>query len=159
MARHPFADFVYATRVGKSEGWIPLTDVRCEAASRSIRGLPEKYYVCISHNQSRAKQSKLFVAITSLLFSINILATCAADWLRTITSDQTAYVIIRRYISQLVGMKPLDRNYWVVINLLLVLPILFYLNILKTEEILQFWNKRNSRRAWHVIPAQEVNTQ
>ena len=49
----------------------------------------------------------------------------------------------------------LDRNYREVINLLFALPILFYVNILKTEKMLQF---RNRRRAWHVIPAQEVNT-
>ena len=33
----------------------------------------------------------------------------------------------------------LDRNYWKVVNLLFVSPEL-YLNILKTEEILQFWD-------------------
>ena len=31
-----------------------------------------------------------------------------------------------------------------------------YLNVLKTEKTLQFWAKY-SQRAWHVIPAQEVN--
>ena len=40
-------------------------------------------------------------------------------------------------------------------NLLFVSPGL-YLNILKTEEILQFWDKKNSRRARHVIPTQQV---
>ena len=45
------------------------------------------------------------------------------------------------------------RNYWEVINLLFILPGL-YLNILKTEKILQFWAKY-SRRAWHVIAVQE----
>ena len=38
-----------------------------------------------------------------------------------------------------------------VINLLFVLPVSFHLNILKTERILQFWNKK------FVIPAREVN--
>ena len=41
--------------------------------------------------------------------------------------------IIRRFLFEFIS---LDRNYWEVINLLLVLPILFYLNIIKTEEIL-----------------------
>ena len=41
-------------------------------------------------------------------------------------------------------------------NLLFVLPILFHLIIVKTEKILQFWDKKNSRCAWHVVPAQEV---
>ena len=36
----------------------------------------------------------------------------------------------------------LDRNYWEVINLLFVfVTVLFYLNILKTVKMLQFWNK------------------
>ena len=38
----------------------------------------------------------------------------------------------------------LDRNYWEVINLLFVLAILFYLNVLETERILQFWNEKFS---------------
>ena len=66
------------------------------------------------------------------------------------------YTINRRFLPELVGMISLDRNYWQVINLLFVFPILFYSNILKTEKILQFRNKKNSRRAWHVVPAQEV---
>ena len=53
-------------------------------------------------------------------------------------------------------MISLDRNYREVINLLFVLSEL-YLNILKTEEILQFWDKKKTRCAWHVILAQEVN--
>ena len=51
----------------------------------------------------------------------------------------------------------LDRNDWEVINLLLVLPILFYLNIPNTDKILRFSNKNIGRRAWHVIPAQDVS--
>ena len=47
---------------------------------------------------------------------------------------------IRRFLFELVGMMSLNRIYWEV-NLLFVLPILFYLNILKTEKILQFWSK------------------
>ena len=64
--------------------------------------------------------------------------------LRTITSDQTVYnTIIRRFLFQLVGMIPLDRNYQV-IDLLFVLLGSFglYLNIFKTEKILQFWDKK-----------------
>ena len=41
-------------------------------------------------------------------------------------------------------------------NLLFVLPLGLYLNILKTEEILQFWDERFSMCVWHVVPAQEV---
>ena len=48
------------------------------------------------------------------------------------------YTIIRRFLFQLVGLISLNRNYQEVINLLLVLPFGLYLNILKTEEILQF---------------------
>ena len=44
------------------------------------------------------------------------------------------FTIIRRFLFELVGMMSLDRNREV-INLLFVLPILFYLNILKTEKI------------------------
>ena len=36
------------------------------------------------------------------------------------------------------------------------MPILFYLNVLETEKMLQFWDKRFSMR--HVIAAQEVNS-
>ena len=66
------------------------------------------------------------------------------------------YTTNRRFHFEHVGTVSLDRNYWNVINLLFVLPTLFYLNILKTEEIWQFWGQKNSRRAWHVIPAQEL---
>ena len=71
-----------------------------------------------------------------------ILITRAGNWLRTITSDQTPYTIIRRFLFELVGVISLDRHYWEVINLLFVLPILFYLSISKTEKIWQFWNKK-----------------
>ena len=47
------------------------------------------------------------------------------------------------FSSELVDMISLDRNYCDVINLLFVLPGL-YLNILKTEKILQFWDKKFS---------------
>ena len=67
--------------------------------------------------------------------------TCAGNWLRTVTSDQ--YTINRRFLFEFVGTISLDRNYREVINLLFVLPGL-YLNILKTEKILQFWDKRFS---------------
>ena len=50
------------------------------------------------------------------------------------------YRIIRRFLSELVGISP-DRNYCEVINLLFVLSAL-YLNILKTVKILQFWDKK-----------------
>ena len=49
------------------------------------------------------------------------------------------YTIIRRFLFELVGMISLDRNDWEVINLSFVL---FYSNVLKTEKILQFWNKK-----------------
>ena len=41
--------------------------------------------------------------------------------------------------------------YQEVINLLLGLPFRLYLNILKTEKILQFWDKK--RRAWLKLEA------
>ena len=50
------------------------------------------------------------------------------------------YTIIRRFLFELVGIS-LDRNYREVINLSFVLPVLC-LNILKTEEISQFWDKK-----------------
>ena len=53
---------------------------------------------------------------------------------RTITSDRTVYNNSSLSFSfLLVGMISLDRNYWLVINLLFVLSGL-YLNILKTEK-------------------------
>ena len=51
------------------------------------------------------------------------------------------YTIIRRSLFELVGT--IDRNYREVTDLLFVLPGL-HLNILKTEEILQFWDKKSS---------------
>ena len=38
-------------------------------------------------------------------------------------------------------MISLNRNYQEVINLLFALPFGLYLNVLKTEKILQFWDK------------------
>ena len=67
------------------------------------------------------------------------------------------YTIMCRFLFQLVGMISLNRNYQEVINLLFGFPFALYLNILKTRKILQFWDKKFSRRAWHVIPAQKVN--
>ena len=58
------------------------------------------------------------------------------------------YTIIRRFLFELVGIS-LDRNYREVINLSFILPGL-YLNVLETEKILQFWNKRRHS------PAQEI---
>ena len=51
------------------------------------------------------------------------------------------YTIIRRFFfwTKLVGMMSLDRNHWELTNLSFVLPM--YLVILKTEKILQFWDK------------------
>ena len=40
-----------------------------------------------------------------------------------------------RFLFELVGMNT-------IINSLFALPILFYLNVLKTEKILQFWDKK-----------------
>ena len=51
--------------------------------------------------------------------------------------------VTRRFLFQLVGMMSLSRNYCEVINLLFGLPGL-YLSILKTEEILQFWDRKFS---------------
>ena len=45
------------------------------------------------------------------------------------------YATIRRFLFELVGMLSLDRNYWEVRNLL-------YLNIVETEKILQFYEKK-----------------
>ena len=66
------------------------------------------------------------------------------DWLRTVTSDQTIYTIIRRSHFELVGMTSPDRNYWQVIITSFVSPGLYfttgyyytdlYLNKLKTED-------------------------
>ena len=53
-----------------------------------------------------------------------------------------SYTIIRRFLFKLVGTVSLDRNYREVINLLFVLPISFYSNILKTGEILQFLGRK-----------------
>ena len=64
---------------------------------------------------------------------------CADNWLRTITSDRTVYNNLSLSFSfELVDIISLDRNYWDIINWLFVLPGL-YLNIVKTEKILQFW--------------------
>ena len=49
----------------------------------------------------------------------------------------TVYNKIRRFLFKIVGTISLDRNDREVTNLLFVLPGL-YLNILKTEKILQF---------------------
>ena len=54
------------------------------------------------------------------------------------------YTIIRHFLFQLVGMISLNRNYEEVINLLFALSFGLYLNILKTEKILQFWDKKFS---------------
>ena len=56
------------------------------------------------------------------------LTTCVGNWLRTVTSDQTPYTIIRRFLSlsnTSVRYISLDRNYLKVINLLFVLPGLY----------------------------------
>ena len=70
------------------------------------------------------------------------------------------YTTIRRFPFELIGIS-LDRNYQEVMNLLFVSPGLYlniYLIYLNTysEEILQFWETKYCRRAWHVIPAQEM---
>ena len=71
-----------------------------------------------------------------------LLTTRVANWLRTITSDQTVYnnsslsFWTRRY--DITG----DGNDWEVANSLFVLPILFQLNILETKKILQFRNEK-----------------
>ena len=55
------------------------------------------------------------------------------------------YTIIR-LLFELVGTTSLDRNYRGVINLSFVLPILFHLDILKTENAFQ--RKRLKRGEW-----------
>ena len=73
------------------------------------------------------------------------LATCVADnWLRTVTSDQTRTQRFVAFFLELVGTISLDRNDREVINLLFASPILFDLNILRTEKVWQFWNKKLS---------------
>ena len=67
------------------------------------------------------------------------LTTCAGNWLRTITSDRTVH-------NKFVAFFLNSSVWWIeVISFLFVLPAL-YLNMLKTEKILQFWD----------VPAQEV---
>ena len=56
------------------------------------------------------------------------------------------YTIIRRFLFQLVGMMSLDKNDREVINSSFVLPSGLRLNILRTEEILQFSDKEFSTR-------------
>ena len=68
------------------------------------------------------------------------------------------YTIIRRFLLELVGTISLDRNYREVINLSFVLPILFHLNILKTEEIFAiFLGTKNPRRDIHQAEAVAIN--
>ena len=69
------------------------------------------------------------------------LPLAAGNWLRTITSDQTVYTIIRRLSFWIP-----DRNDREVLNWLFVSPILFCLNVLETEGILQFWDKKYAAR-------------
>ena len=81
-------------------------------------------------------------------------STCVAryfSWLRTLTSDRTAY---NNSSLPFWTRYHWIESYWEAINLLFVSPGL-YLNILKIERILrEFWDKKVSRRACHVIPAQ-----
>ena len=71
-----------------------------------------------------------------------ILTTGADNWLRTITSDRIVYDCTSlSFPLELAGITSLDRNYWDVINLLFISPGL-YLNTLKTERILQFWDEK-----------------
>ena len=89
-----------------------------------------------------------------------ISTTCAGNWLRTVTSDRNPYTTIRRFFFffcfKLVGMISLDRNNWGVINLLFVLPGL-YLNILKTEEILQFLGQKILAIPYFVLEQKDFN--
>lgn len=68
-------DFVYGTWVGKSEGWIPLTDVKCEAALRSIRGLPPKYILHQSHIFLVISMNKLYIKFYYYYFLCDIRTT------------------------------------------------------------------------------------
>ena len=72
---------------------------------------------------------------------------CAGNWLRTVTSDQTVHNNSSLHFSFVLVSISLDRNYWLVINLLLVLSVLY----LKLKKYCNFGTK-SSWRAW-----QEVN--
>ena len=109
-------------------------------------------YFLLSTNISTISTSYLVLRIF-VMFHRN-LTTRAGNWLRTITSDRP-YTIIRHFPSELVGMTSLDRNCWKLVNLLFVSPVLYW-NTLKTEKSIAILGRKNSRRAWHVIPAQEV---
>ena len=84
-----------------------------------------------------------------------------ANWLRTITSDQTAYNNSSLSFSfELVGVIRLDRNYWQVISLLFVLPILFDLNILKNCGNITILERKV--RKWSIplyLPTPDVSSQ
>ena len=63
------------------------------------------------------------------------------------------YTIIRRFLLKFVGMISLDRNDQEVINLLFVLPFGLYLNILKTEKILQKILQRKRLLISRIVPS------
>ena len=65
-----------------------------------------------------------------------------ATGLRTVTSDRTVYNNLPLFIFSfdVVGMLSPDRNYRLVINLFFVLSGL-YLDVLKTEKMLQFYKR------------------
>ena len=72
----------------------------------------------------------------------------AGNWVRTVTSDQTVHNNSSLSFSARRRFNiSLNRIYWEVINLLYALPVLY----LKHNS-----GTKNSRSAWHVIPAQEV---
>ena len=97
----------------------------------------EKHFLLIIVQSSTDDRSKCILALMPAPLALVIS-------LRTVTSDQTKYTIIRRFLFELISVISLDRNYYKeVINLLFVLPGL-YLNILKTEKI--SWDYHSSVR-------------
>ena len=124
--------------------------VRRKITNSDIGSLQGSHSRCVGHIWRG--RLRIFIALTWEIWSDGKCSVAvrsdkectrrAGNWLRTVTSDQIRirYIFVdfflywtRRYVS-------LNRNYWEAMNLLTVLPGL-YLNILKTEEVLQFWDK------------------
>ena len=103
---------------------------------------------CFSLHSSCSTRLSLFTAKLPRKKVKNFRRFCwplgAGNWLRTITSDQIVYDKFRRFLFELVGMTSLDRNYWEIIN---EFVISFAWVILKTEKILQFWDKKKNVRS------------
>ena len=113
---------------------------------RYLRVLQERAFLQIKWNNSRGTPdfySEILHDFDKEFNLWNSLKTLAlAGGARTITSDRIVYNNSSlSFPFKLVGMISLGRNYWQVINLLFALPGL-YLNILKTEKILQFLGRK-----------------